>query len=56
MVRSIVGSLIFFEKDKDVSYFKEVLESHDRSKAGPTAPPQGLFLWDVSFEGERKHI
>lgn len=56
MVRSIVGSLIFFEKDKDVSFFKEVLESHDRSKAGPTAPPQGLFLWDVSFEGERKHI
>ena len=39
-----------------VCNFKEVLESHDRSKAGPTAPPQGLFLWDVSFEGERKHI
>lgn len=56
MVRSIVGSLIYFEKNKDVSYFKQVLESCDRSKAGPTAPPQGLFLWNVSFDGERVHV
>lgn len=55
MVRSIVGSLIFFEKDKEPEYFKQVLESCDRSKAGPTAPPQGLFLWKVSFDGERVH-
>lgn len=56
MVRSIVGSLIYFEKDKDADYFKQVLESRDRSKAGPTAPPQGLFLWNVSFDGERVHV
>lgn len=54
MVRSIVGSLIYFEKNgKDENYFKEVLESKDRSKVGPTAPPQGLFLWNVSFDGIR---
>ena len=54
MVRSIVGSLIYFEKSgKDETYFKHVLESRDRSKAGPTAPPQGLFLWNVSFDGIR---
>lgn len=56
MVRSIVGSLIFFEKDKTPEYFKEVLESCNRSKAGPTAPPQGLFLWKISFDGKRVHV
>lgn len=56
MVRSIVGSLIYFEKDKDADYFKQILESCDRSKAGPTAPPQGLFLWDICFDGERVHV
>lgn len=55
MVRSIIGSLIHFEKNgKDENYFKAVLESKDRSKVGPTAPPQGLFLWNVSFEGQRR--
>ena len=54
MVRSLTGSLIHFEKNgKDASYFKSVLESCDRSKAGPTAPPQGLFLWKINFEGIR---
>lgn len=56
MVRSIVGSLIHFEKNKDEDYFKFALESHDRSKAGPTAPPQGLFLWNVDFTGKRVHV
>lgn len=56
MVRSIVGSLIYFEKNCDVSYFKTALESRTRSKVGPTAPPQGLFLWNVSFNGKRIHI
>lgn len=56
MVRSIVGSLIYFEKNKDVEYFNQVLKSKERSKAGPTAPPQGLFLWNISFDGKRVHI
>ncbi|WP_294430909.1 tRNA pseudouridine(38-40) synthase TruA [uncultured Treponema sp.] len=57
MVRSITGSLIFFEKSgKDASYFKEVLESHDRSRAGPTAPPTGLFLYKIDFDGIRRHV
>jgi len=57
MVRSITGSLIFFEKSgKDADYFRSVLESCDRSKAGPTAPPTGLFLWNVSFSGIRRHV
>lgn len=56
MVRSITGSLIEFEgKNYDSDYFFQVLKSKDRSKAGITAPPQGLFLWKVSYEGKRVH-
>ena len=56
MVRSIVGSLIYYEaQGKDATFFKEILEKKDRSLAGPTAPPQGLFLWNVSFSGQRRH-
>lgn len=57
MVRSLTGSLIWFEKNgRDGNYFKQVLESHDRSKAGPTAPPTGLFLWEIHFDGVRRHV
>jgi len=57
MVRSLTGSLIHFEKSgKDASYFKKVLDSKDRKMAGPTAPPTGLFLYSISFEGERRHV
>ncbi len=56
MVRSLTGSLIFFEKSgRSPEYFKEVLDSHDRKRAGPTAPPSGLFLYQVSFDGVRRH-
>ncbi|MCR4821435.1 MAG: tRNA pseudouridine(38-40) synthase TruA [Treponema sp.] len=57
MVRSLTGSLIHFEKSgKDPAYFKKVLDAKDRKLAGPTAPPTGLFLYSVSFEGERRHV
>ena len=57
MVRSLTGTLIFFEKSgKNLEFFKQALDSHDRKKAGPTAPPTGLFLYKVSFEGERRHV
>ena len=56
MVRSLVGTLIDFDRnEKGEKDFKSVLESRDRSKAGPTAPPQGLFLWQVKFDGTRRH-
>lgn len=54
MVRSIVGTLLFFEYKKyDWQYFGEILHKKERSLAGPTAPSEGLFLWNVSYEGER---
>ncbi len=50
MVRNIVGALVKvgvggWTPEK----VKEVLESRDRSKAPSTAPPQGLYLYDVLF-------
>ena len=29
--------------------FKEIMDAKDRSAAWETAPPQGLFLMDVSY-------
>lgn len=56
MVRSLAGTFIFFEKQGlPPECFNEVLESKDRSKAGPTAPPNGLFLYKVGFDGIRRH-
>lgn len=55
MVRSIVGSLIYYEKQgMDKDGFAEIVNSKNRKLAGPTAPPNGLFLWSVSFDGIRR--
>lgn len=57
MVRSLAGSLIFFERNgRPAEFFKEALDARNRGKAGPTAPPNGLFLYKISFEGERRHV
>ncbi len=29
---------------------RTILREGDRKKAGPTAPPEGLFLWNVEYE------
>lgn len=50
MVRSITGTLIDLEgKGADPREFGRILDSRDRRMAGPTAPPTGLFLWDVRY-------
>ncbi len=57
MVRSLTGTLIDFDRTgKPVEYFKEVLFAKDRSLAGPTAPPTGLFLYDIAYDGVRRHV
>lgn len=56
MIRSLVGTLIYIESHGGgKSDFDEVLKSCDRTKAGPTAPAKGLFLWEVKFSGVRVH-
>jgi len=50
MVRSIAGTLIHFdEKGFSSGYLREVIESKNRMLTGPTAPPQGLFLWKIEY-------
>ena len=57
MVRSLTGTFIDFDKNKKgAADFKKALMSCDRSKAGPAAPPDGLFLWQVKFDGVRRHV
>ena len=50
MVRNIVGTLVDFNQDKKpASEIRNLLAALDRRKAGPTAPPQGLFLTRVNY-------
>lgn len=50
MVRAIVGTLLEVGRHRmSLSDFREVLESRDRSKAGRSAPAQGLFLTRVQY-------
>lgn len=52
-VRNIVGSLIEVGKTvKPVEWMAEVLALKDRTKAGPTAPADGLYLVNVKYPDE----
>ena len=64
MVRSLVGTMLFFEPKADTEQdaadlMRGILESGERKRAGPTAPPNGLFLWNVEYgirsHGHRRH-
>jgi tRNA pseudouridine38-40 synthase len=50
MVRNIVGTLVEVGLGRiDPQTMPTILLSKDRSQAGATAPPQGLFLVDVAY-------
>ena len=50
MVRNIVGTLVQVGRgERAPASFRELLEAKDRTQAGPTAPPQGLFLVEVKY-------
>lgn len=51
MVRNIVGTLVEVGRGRrSAAWMGEVLASRDRASAGPTAPPEGLFLMAVSYD------
>jgi tRNA pseudouridine38-40 synthase len=51
MVRSIAGTLVLVGTGKRLScWVNQVLAALDRAAAGPTAPPQGLFLVNARYE------
>jgi tRNA pseudouridine38-40 synthase len=50
MVRNIVGTLVLVGTGKmTTDEFRATIEARDRERAGPTAPPQGLFLRRVTY-------
>jgi tRNA pseudouridine38-40 synthase len=50
MVRNIVGTLVMVGEGKiSKEEFAAILQSRDRVNAGPTAPPQGLFLRRIRY-------
>jgi tRNA pseudouridine38-40 synthase len=52
MVRIIVGSLVEVGRGRQpAEWISGVLASRDRTGAGPTAPPHGLFLVRVEYAG-----
>jgi tRNA pseudouridine38-40 synthase len=50
MVRNIVGTLVEVGRGRRAPQsMSELLEARDRTKAGPTAPPHGLYLMEVKY-------
>lgn len=51
MVRIIMGTLLEVGRCKyPPEHIKEIIASRDRTLAGPTAPPQGLYLAEVRYD------
>jgi len=50
MVRSIAGTFLHYEETATPpEKLREIINTGKRSLAGPTLPPQGLFLWQVEY-------
>jgi tRNA pseudouridine38-40 synthase len=50
MVRSIAGTFLHYEeKGTPPEILRGLIASGERRLAGPTLPPQGLFLWKVDY-------
>jgi tRNA pseudouridine38-40 synthase len=53
MVRSVAGTFLHYEeRDSPPELLRDIIAAKDRSLAGPTLPPQGLFLWKIDYYRE----
>ena len=53
-VRSMVGTLVDIGLGRlSDDSIPAILEAHDRVAAGGVAPPEGLVLWEVGYDGAR---
>jgi tRNA pseudouridine38-40 synthase len=51
MVRALVGTLLEVgEGKRSLTDFERLIQLRDRKKAGPQAPPHGLYLMEVGYE------
>lgn len=54
MVRSLVGTMVVFaQKELSVDTFRNLLEAKEHTAASFTAPPAGLYLWEICFDTDR---
>ncbi len=54
MVRNLIGAFVKVGRGECTpGTISEILESRDRSKVGPPAPPQGLFLVKVEYRASQ---
>ena len=57
MVRTLTGTLVNLDKTNAAEdAMEKILNAQDRTKAGVTAPPTGLFLYKIQFDGIRRHL
>ncbi len=50
MVRNLIGTIVLAGTNKITpEEFRKILQAKNRSKAGPAAPPHGLFLKKVNY-------
>ena len=57
MVRILTGTLLEIGSGmRKPEEMKVILEAKNRDMAGRTAPPEGLFLLHVAYEGERETV
>jgi tRNA pseudouridine38-40 synthase len=55
MVRIIVGTLVEVARGiREPDEVARILASCDRTNAGPTAPPHGLYLARVTYEEDAR--
>jgi tRNA pseudouridine38-40 synthase len=53
MVRSVAGTFLHYEeRNTPPEQLRDIIASGNRSLAGPTLPPQGLFLWKIDYYRE----